>query len=76
MMEGEEEMIELVEEEMRELLNKYDFDGDNAPVIMGSALKALEATSLMIQWVKKVLELVEAMDTYFPDQFENLINHS
>jgi elongation factor Tu len=72
MMEGEEEMIELVEMEMRDLLNKYDFDGDNAPVIMGSALKALEATSLDDKWVQKVLELVAAMDTYFPDPVREL----
>ena len=53
MMEGEEnaELIELVEEEMRELLTKYDFDGENAPIIRGSALKALEATSVDDPWV-------------------------
>ncbi|MCD5389949.1 MAG: elongation factor Tu [Candidatus Pacebacteria bacterium] len=72
MMDGEEEMLELVEMEMRDLLSKYEFDGDNAPVIMGSALKALEATSADDEWVKKVLELVDAMDTYFPDPVREL----
>jgi elongation factor Tu len=72
MMDGDEDMIELVEEEMRELLSKYDFDGENAPVIRGSALKALEASSLDDQWVKKVLELVDAMDTFFPDPIREL----
>ncbi len=72
MMEGEEEMLELVEMEMRDLLNKYEFDGDNAPVIMGSALKATEATSADDPWVKKVLELVDAMDSYFPEPVREL----
>ncbi|MGB0925107.1 MAG: elongation factor Tu [Minisyncoccia bacterium] len=72
MMEGEEEMVELVEMELRDLLTKYDFDGDNAPVIMGSALKAVEATSADDKWVQKVLELVEAMDTYFPEPVREL----
>ena len=65
-------MLELVEMEMRDLLTKYDFDGDNAPVIMGSALKALDATTPDDQWVKKVLDLVDAMDTYFPDPVREL----
>ena len=72
MMEGEEEMIELVEEEMRELLTQYDFDGANAPVIRGSALKALEADSAESPWVQKVVSLVDAMDTFFPDPVREL----
>lgn len=72
MMAGDEEMIDLVEEEMRELLTKYDFDGANAPVIRGSALKALEGTSADDPWVKKVLSLVDAMDTFFPDPIREL----
>jgi elongation factor Tu len=72
MMAGDEEMIDLVEEEMRELLTKYEFDGANAPVIRGSALKALEGTSADDPWVKKVLSLVEAMDTFFPDPVREL----
>jgi elongation factor Tu len=72
MMGGDEDMIELVEEEMRELLSKYEFDGANAPVIRGSALKALDGTSPEDEWVKKVLDLVAAMDTYFPDPVREL----
>lgn len=60
------EMIDLVEEEIRELLDKNGFDGQNAPVIRGSALKALESSSADDEWAKKVLSLVEAMDTYIP----------
>src|SRR3954471_24151450 len=56
----DKELIDLVEEEVRELLTKYDFDGANAPVIRGSALKALEASGIDDEWSKKVLELTEA----------------
>ena len=73
MMDGEDdEMVMLVEEEMKDLLTKYEFDGENTPIIKGSALKALEATSADDPWVKKVLDLVEAMDTYFPDPVREL----
>jgi len=68
----DEEMVMLVEEEMRDLLTKYEFDGTNAPVIKGSALKALEASSADDEWVKKILELVDAMDSYFPDPVREL----
>ena len=61
------EMIELVEEEVRELLTKYEFPGDKTPVIKGSALKALEATSADDEGAKPVLELVEALDSFIPD---------
>lgn len=61
------ELIDLVEEEVRELLTKQEFDGANAPVIRGSALKALAATSLDDEWAKKIMELVQAMDDYIPD---------
>ncbi len=60
------DMLDLVEAEIRELLSKNGFDGDNAPVIRGSALKALEATGTDDEWSKKVLELAEALDTYIP----------
>src|SRR5665811_1190649 len=60
------DMIDLVEEEIRELLTKQGFDGANVPVIRGSALKALEAKSVDDEWAKKVLELVNALDTYIP----------
>ncbi len=57
------EILELVEMEIRELLSFYKFDGDNAPVIMGSALGALNGEP---QWEEKVLELMEAVDTWIP----------
>ncbi|HEX5775005.1 MAG TPA: elongation factor Tu [Candidatus Paceibacterota bacterium] len=60
------DMLDLVEEEMRELLTKQGFDGANTPVIRGSGLKALEATSADDEWALKVKELVDTMDTYFP----------
>ena len=60
------EMIELVEEELRELLDKNGFDGKNAPIIKGSGLKGLEATSLEDPWAMKIIELADTMDTYFP----------
>ena len=59
----DEEMLELVEMEVRDLLNKYDFDGDNAPVIRGSALGALNGEP---KWEEKVMELMDAVDTYIP----------
>jgi len=60
----DEEMLMLVEEELRELLTKNGYDGVNAPIIHGSALKALEDPAS--DWGQKVLDLVNAMDTYFP----------
>jgi len=62
----DKDLVDLVEEEVRELLTKYQFDGENAPVIRGSGLKALEATSADDEWSQKVLELVKAMDEYIP----------
>ena len=60
----DEEMLMLVEEELRELLEKNGYDGKNAPIIKGSGLKALEDPTG--EWGQKVLELVTTMDTYFP----------
>ncbi|MBM7557835.1 elongation factor Tu [Halanaerobacter jeridensis] len=60
----DEELIELVEMEVRDLLNEYEFDGDNAPVIVGSALKALEEPDS--EWGEKILELMDAIDEYIP----------
>ncbi|MDY0346121.1 MAG: elongation factor Tu [Acholeplasma sp.] len=57
----DEELIDLVEMEVRELLSEYDFPGDDIPVIRGSALKALEGDAA---WVGKIEELMEAVDTY------------
>lgn len=64
----DEELLELVEMEVRELLSEYDFDGDNAPVIAGSALKALEEVKAgkLGEWSEKILELMNAVDEYIP----------
>ena len=59
----DEELIDLVEMEVRELLSEYGFDGDNAPVIRGSALKAGEGDPA---WEAKIQELMDAVDTYIP----------
>ncbi len=61
----DEEMIELVQEEIKEVLTQYGFDGENTPFIVGSALKASEATDANDEWVQKVLELTKTMDEYF-----------
>lgn len=62
----DKELIDLVEEEVRELLTKYQYDGKTVPVIRGSALKALEATSKDDEWAKKVIELTATLDSYIP----------
>ena len=59
----DEELIELVEMEVRELLSSYDFPGDDVPIIVGSALKALEGDA---QYVAKIEELMDAVDSYIP----------
>jgi len=58
------EMLDLVEMEIRELLTKYEFDGDNAPIIRGSALKALEGDE---KYIGAIGELMDALDNYIPD---------
>ncbi|MDP5293673.1 elongation factor Tu [Oceanimonas sp. CHS3-5] len=60
----DEELLELVEMEVRELLSEYDFPGDDIPVIQGSALKGLEGDP---QWEPKIIELAAALDSYIPD---------
>ncbi|WMC10958.1 elongation factor Tu [Oceanimonas pelagia] len=60
----DEELLELVEMEVRELLSEYDFPGDDIPVIQGSALKGLEGDA---QWEEKILELAAALDSYIPE---------
>ncbi|MEW9809406.1 MAG: elongation factor Tu [Candidatus Symbiodolus clandestinus] len=60
----DEELLELVELEIRELLSQYGFPGDDTPVIRGSALKALEGDS---QWEEKIVELAETLDSYIPE---------
>ncbi|MEI6022943.1 MAG: elongation factor Tu [bacterium] len=61
----DQDMIELVEEEIREILEKQGFDKD-CPVIRGSGLKALESTSMDDPWAQKVMDLANALDTYIP----------
>ena len=61
----DEELLELVEMEIRELLNEYEFPGDDTPVIQGSALKALEDPNG--EWGDKIMELMDAVDKYIPD---------
>ncbi|MEX0919463.1 MAG: elongation factor Tu [Parcubacteria group bacterium] len=69
---GDAELIDLVEEEVRELLTKYDFDGANAPIIRGSALKALEASGVDDEWSTKIIDLANALDTYIPQPVREL----
>jgi len=61
------DLVDLVEEEVRELLSKYDFDGENAAVVRGSALKALEAQNKDDEAVKSVMELLDALDEKIPE---------
>ncbi len=58
------DLLELVEMEVRELLSKYDYDGDNIPVVKGSALGALNGEE---QWVSSIVELMDAVDSYIPE---------
>jgi elongation factor Tu len=60
------DLIDLVEEEVRDLLTKQDYDGATAPIIRGSALKALEAKDIKDEWAQKVLKLTETLDEYIP----------
>ena len=61
------ELVDLVEAEVRELLNKYEYPGETTPIIRGSALKALEAKSADDEAAKPILELVKAMDEFIPE---------
>ena len=65
----DDELIELVEEEVRDLLNEYDFDGDNTPIIKGSATMALEGDEEM---KARIVELGEALDSYIPEPTREL----
>ncbi|MFN2629734.1 MAG: elongation factor Tu [Gaiellaceae bacterium] len=60
----DEELLELVELEVRELLSKYDFPGDDIPIVRVSALKALEGDA---EWTEKIVELMAAVDSYIPE---------
>jgi len=66
------ELIELVELELRELLTKYDFPGDDIPIIRGSALKALESDDLNAEEVKPIFELMDALDNYIPEPLRDV----
>ncbi len=66
------EMVDLVEDEIRELLKKYDYPGDEIPVIRGSALKAFEATSKDDEATKPIMELVKALDEYLPEPVRDI----
>jgi elongation factor Tu len=63
----DEELIELVELEVRELLSTYDFPGDDIPIIRGSGLKALESGDPTSEWGQKITELMDAVDSYIPE---------
>src|SRR6266542_566424 len=65
----DEELLELVEVEVRELLSEYDFPGDDIPFVMGSALKALEGDA---EYEQKILDLAEQLDTYIPEPERDL----
>jgi elongation factor Tu len=67
--EDKEEMLELVEMEVRELLTEYEFPGDDTPIIAGSAFKALEEakSGTLGPWSDKIVELMDAVDTYIPE---------
>ncbi len=62
----DEELLDLVEMEVRDLLSEYDFPGDDIPIVRGSALKALESDDNSAEWNQKILELMAAVDNYIP----------
>ena len=66
----DDELIELVEMEVRDLLSEYEYDGDNTPVIVGSALKALEDPDG--EWGDKIVELMDAVDEYIPEPVRDI----
>lgn len=68
----DQDMIELVEEEIREILDKNGYDGKNTPFIHGSGLKALEAKSMDDEWAKKVMDLMNAVDEWIPEPVRDL----
>src|SRR5690625_6475541 len=72
----DEELLELVEMEVRELLSEYDFPGDDIPVITGSGLKAIEEMEggEPGEWCKKVQELMDAVDEYIPEPEREIDN--
>ena len=62
----DEELLDLVDMEIRDLLNEYEFPGDDTPIIRGSALKALEDTTSTTPWADNIMELMDAVDEYIP----------
>jgi elongation factor Tu len=68
----DEELIELVELELRELLSKYEFPGDDIPIVQGSALKALESDDAESDEAKCIFELMEAVDSYIPEPMRDV----
>lgn len=66
------ELVDLVEAEIRELLSKYNYPGEETPIIRGSALKALEAKSADDEWAKKILELTDAIDSHIPEPVRDI----
>ena len=68
----DEEMLELVEEELRELLSSYDYDGENTPIVRGSALKALQSDSWESDDCKCIFDLMEACDSFIPEPTREL----
>ena len=66
------ELIELVEMEVRDLLNEYEYDGDNTPIVVGSALKALEEPDG--EWGDKIVKLMEAVDEFIPEPVRDVDN--
>ncbi len=68
----DKDLIDLVEEEIRDLLDKYQYEGKTAPVIRGAAIKALEAKDNTDEWAMKVKDLVNALDTFIPQPVREL----
>lgn len=68
----DKELVDLVESEMRELLSKYEYNGEETPVIRGSALKALDVKSADDEAAKPILELIQALDSYIPEPVRDL----
>ena len=68
----DKDLVDLVEAEVRELLNKYEFPGDKTPIIRGSALIALESKSADDEWAKPVLELARQLDEYIPEPVRDI----
>ncbi len=66
------EILDLVESEIRELLNKYNFPGDKTPIIRGSAMKAIEASSVDSEGAKPIFELMKALDEFIPDPIREI----